>query len=305
MKTSKSQLIAILGAFLLLQGCAGNDQGPRGFGSPKEAADSLAAAIRADNVSELVAIMGSDSEDVINSGDEVADRARRQKFLAQYDKKHGLEYPEPTVATLVVGETDWPFPVPIVFENGKWTFDLESGREEIINRRVGENELSAIQVCKAYADAQREYALRDPQSTGKRAYARQFVSDSGKKNGLFWPVTEGERPSPMGEFAASASAEGYRRKEQGPTPYHGYYYRILEAQGPDAPDGALEYVVDGHMVLGFAIVAYPAEYDSSGVMSFIMSADGVVYQKDLGEQTEKLATEMKAFNPDSSWKRAE
>lgn len=304
MNSTKTQLIALLGALLFLQGC-GNDQGPRGFGSPNEAAESLVAAARTDNLPELISIMGSGSEEILDSGDAVGDRIRRQKFVAQYDKKHGLEYPEPTVATLVIGESAWPFPVPIVFENGKWMFDIESGREEIINRRVGENELSTIQVCKAIADGQREYALRDPEKTGKRVYARKFFSDPDKKNGLFWRTAEGEQPSPMGEFAASAAAEGYRKKEDGRTPYHGYYYRLLEGQGPDAPDGAVDYVVDGNMVLGFAVVAYPAEYGDSGVMTFIMAADGVVYQKDLGEETEKLATEMKLFNPDSSWKKAE
>jgi hypothetical protein len=179
------------------------------------------------------------------------------------------------------------------------------GQEEILNRRIGANELAAIKVCEAIGDAQRDYALLDPDGNGLHEYAQQFASDPGKKNGLYWPTAEGEKPSPLGEFAASAAAEGYRRKEEGPTPYHGYYYRILKAQGPHAPNGELDFVVNGRMELGFAVVAYPSDYGNSGIMTFIMGVDGVVYQKDLGEETAKIAKEMKVFDPDASWTKAE
>jgi hypothetical protein len=249
--------------------------------------------------------MGSEGEQIASSGDEVADRQRREKFLALYDQKHELVKEGGDRLTLVVGKNDWPFPVPIVREKSKWHFDTESGLEEILNRRIGENELSTIETCKAIADAQREYALMDPDGDGVREYARKFVSDPGKRDGLFWPTVEGEKPSPLGEFAAAAAAEGYRRSEGGPAPYHGYYFRILDAQGPHAPDGAVDYVVNGKMTLGFAVVAYPAEYGNSGVMTFIMGPDGVVYQKNLGEDTAKQANALKAFDPGEGWTKVE
>jgi hypothetical protein len=297
-------LVAILCVVgLLVQGCAGDRVEPQAFASPEEAVQALTSALRTDNTQQLLAIVGSEGEQLVESGDEVSDRQRRQKFLALYDQKHVIVDEGGDSKTLVIGESDWPFPVPIVREGQKWVFDSEAGTEEILSRRIGENELSAIQVCKAIADAQLDYAHRDPDGDGVHEYAQKFASDPGKRNGLYWPAAEGEKPSPLGEFAASAAAEGYARKEEGPTPYHGYYYRILLAQGPH--NGALDYVVNGKMILGFAVVAYPAEYDSSGIMTFIMGADGVVYQKDLGEQTAKLAAAMTAFDPGEGWKKVE
>jgi hypothetical protein len=291
---------------LLVQGCAQHDvTEPQSFASTDDAVRALTDAVRANDTNKLLAIVGSEGEAIVSSGDEVADRQRRQKFLALYDEKHSLANEKPDAATLVIGNSDWPFPVPIVRDDKGWFFDSEAGREEILNRRIGENELSAIQVCKAIGDAQREYAMRDPTGNGVHEYAQQFVSDSGRRNGLFWHVAEGEPPSPLGELAAGAAEEGYKRREQGPTPYHGYYYRILRAQGPSASNGALEYVVNGKMTLGFAVVAHPAEYGNSGIMTFIMGDDGVVYQKDLGEETAKLAGGMKAFDPGKGWTKVE
>lgn len=287
---------------LLMQGCAHNHRvKPQAFASPEEAASALTQALRTDDMNQLRAIVGSEGEPIIGSGDEVADRQRRQKFLKLYDEKHAFENQETDKATLVIGHSDWPFPVPVVRERQGWVFDAKAGREEILNRRIGENELSAIQVCHAIADAQREYALRDPDGDGVHEYAQQFASDPGKRNGLYWPVTAGEDPSPLGELVVQAAAEGYTRKEQGPTPYHGYYYRILRTQGPHAPSGALDYVVNGKMTLGFAVVAYPAEYGNSGIMTFIMGPDGVVYQRNLGEKTAELAGGMQAFDPGEGW----
>jgi hypothetical protein len=289
-------------ALLLLPGCAHNPQGaPRTFASPNDAVQTLTVAVRADDIPQLLAIMGSDGEEIVSSGDEAADRIRRQRFLTLYDEKHSLVPEGDGRMTLVVGNADWPFPVPIVRQGSKWHFDSQAGVEEILNRRVGENELFTIQVCKAIGDAQQEYALKHPNGDGVREYARQFISDPGKRNGLYWLTAEGEDPSPLGELAASAAAEGYHRRTEGLTPYHGYYYRILTAQGPNAPDGALDYVVNGKMSLGYAVIAYPAEYGNSGVMTFIMGADGVVYQKNLGDDTAKVAAAITTFDPGEGW----
>jgi hypothetical protein len=288
----------------LTQGCATERVEPKAFATPEAAAEALVGAIRADKIDQVLAIFGSDGKAIISSGDPVADRQTRQKFLALYDEKHAIVDEGADSKNLVIGNSDWPLPVPIVREGQQWAFDAEAGREEILNRRIGNNELSAIQVCKAIDDAQHEYALRGPDGSGTHAYAQQFASDPGKRNGLYWRAAEGEEPSPLGEMAAAASAEGYVRKE-GPNPYHGYCYRILRAQGPAAPNGTMDYVVKGRMILGFAVAAYPAEYDNSGIMTFIMGNDGVVYQKDLGKDTAKLARAMKAFDPGEGWKKVE
>jgi hypothetical protein len=296
-------LLCIAAAFS--QGCATSDRTePQGFTSPEEAVQAFTIAIRTDNTEKLLAIMGSEGEPIISSGDDVADRLNRKKFLTLYDEKHSIVDDEDG-KTLVIGKSEWPFPIPLVKEGGKWVFDAESGKEEILNRRIGNNELSAIEVCKAIGDAQKEYALRDPDNDGVHEYAQKFASDEGKHNGLFWRTAEGEKPSPLGELAAEAAEEGYKRKEEGRTPYHGYYYRILTSQGPDAPGGAMDYMSNGHMILGFAVVAWPAEYNNSGIMTFIMGPDGVAYQKDLGEDTARLASEMPAFNPGEGWKKSE
>jgi hypothetical protein len=290
----------------LLQGCAATQpDGAQSFATAKDAADALTGALRAHDKAKLLAIVGPNGQDIISSGDEVADRARGEKFLALYDQKHALAPDGPNTMILEVGDDNWPLPVPIVFKNGAWSFDSEAGKEEILNRRIGENELSVIQVCKAIADAQKDYALQTVSADGVNEYAQKFLSDEGKHDGLYWPTAEGEKPSPLGEIAAEASAEGYKRKEGGPTPYHGYCYRILTAQGPHAPGGALNYIENGKMALGFAVVAYPADYGNSGIMTFIMCADGIVYQKDLGDDTEKLAKEMKEYDPGEGWTKSE
>jgi len=302
---------------LLAQGCTKSPEGAGGaagagaaagtgvFGSADEAATALTSALRASDRPRLLAIMGSDAEQILSSGDEVQDRNRREKFLALYDEKHALVNAGENEVTLVVGKADWPFPVPIVRQDGSWRFDTDAGFDEIINRRVGENELSAVQVCRAIADAQREYAWKHPDADGVNQYARQFYSDPGKHNGLYWPSAPGEEPSPLGELAAAAAAEGYTRRTEGPTPYHGYCYRLLEAQGPHAPDGAVSYVVDGKLTLGFAVVAYPAEYGDSGVMTFIMGPEGTVFQKNLGDDTAKLVGEITTFDPGDGWTKVD
>jgi hypothetical protein len=276
------------------------------FASPEEAVNALVKALKSDDVKALAAIFGPGSRDLLFSGDPVADKTTRERFLSRYGEKNRLEVTE-AKANLNIGNDDWPFAVPLVKKEGLWYFDTKQGREEILARRIGQNELSTIQVCLAYVDAQREYFRKDRDGDGLLEYAQKFGSDKGKKNGLYWPVKEGEGQSPLGPLFASAQEKGYSAKAAGgkPIPYYGYYYRILTGQGKNAPGGAYDYVVKGNMIGGFALVAYPAKYGASGVMTFIVNHDGVVYQKDLGKNTEKTALAMKVFDPDSTWKKAQ
>ena len=203
---------------------------------------------------------------------------------------------------MIVGKQEWPFPIPVVKKGQSWVFDTDKGKEEILNRRIGENELNTIQVMLAVVDAQREYAMKDRDKNELLEYAQKFVSDPGKKNGLYWEAKAGEAESPLGPIMAQARSEGYRGKPAStPPPYHGYRYRILTAQGKDAPGGAYSYLVKGKMIGGFAVVAYPAEYGNSGVMTFIVNHDGKVFQKNLGKNTAGIASAMKEYNPDSTW----
>jgi hypothetical protein len=277
------------------------------FETPEAAVTALVEALRAEALSHLETILGAESEDILDSGDAVADRNGRQRFVGHYDAKHRIERTGDRTAVLHVGEADWPLPIPVVKGDGGWVFDTEAGRQEILNRRIGRNELAVIQVCLALADAQREYARTDWDGDGVLAYARRFRSEPGRKDGLFWKVEAGGTPSPLGPLVANAVAEGYgaRAAEGEREPYHGYHYRILERQGPNAPGGAFEYVVREKMIGGFAYVAWPADYGVSGVMTFTVNHDGVVYQKDLGDDTAKLAQEMQAFDPDTTWKKAQ
>ena len=209
--------------------------------------------------------------------------------------------------TLVVGNQEWPFPIPIVKKGETWVFDTKAGNEELLNRRIGRNELNTIQTCLAIVDAQREYAMKDRDSDKLLEYAQKFWSTPGKKDGLYWEAKEGEAQSPLGPLAARAVEEGYDGRKPGdkPMPYHGYFYRILKAQGKNAPGGAYDYVVRGKMIGGFALVVFPAEYGASGIMTFIVNHDGVVYQKDLGKETGKIAKAMTKFDPDKTWKKVE
>ena len=215
----------------------------------------------------------------------MVDKAARERFVGAYEEKNRMEGAGTEKVVLYVGNDEWPFPVPVVNEQGSWRFDSKEGRQELLARRIGRNELSVIQVCLAYVDAQREYALKDRDGDGLLAYAQKFGSTPGKKDGLYWKAKEGDEQSPLGPLAAAAQKQGYtgRKKGDKPTAYHGYYYRILNGQGKDAPGGAYDYVVKGKLIGGFALVAYPAQYGSSGIMTFIVNHDGVVYQKDLGK----------------------
>ncbi|MCU0596778.1 MAG: DUF2950 domain-containing protein [Desulfobacterota bacterium] len=274
------------------------------FASPEEAVKAMIEALKANDVKTLEAIFGPGSKDLISSGDPVADQAGREQFVKQYEEKNRLEQTGDK-AVLSVGNEDWPSPIPILKKDGLWRFDAKAGREEILARRIGRNELSTMKVCLAYVDAQREYAIKDRDSDGLLEYAQKFGSDKGKKNGLYWQAKQGEEQSPLGRLAAVAQNQGYRKKGKTPQPFFGYYYRILTGQGKNAPGGAYDYIVKGNMIGGFALVAYPAKYGSSGVMTFMVNHDGVVYQKDLGKNTEKAAQAMKLFDPDSTWKKAQ
>jgi hypothetical protein len=275
------------------------------FASPAEAAQAFADALSANDTQSAQAILGPEGEKLLHSGDAVADRKAAQRFLGAYAKQHRLEQRSEEMAILHVGEQDWPFPIPIVRKNGAWLFDTAAGADEILNRRIGRNELNAIQVCLAVVDAQREYASTDHDGSGVRAFARRLVSTPGKKDGLYWPSGSAEQPSPLGPLVARAAEEGYPTSAPAGkrVPYHGYYYRMLTGQGGDANGGAYDYLVDNRMVGGFALVAYPARYKVSGIMTFIVNHDGTVYEKDLGQDTSELARSMTTFNPDEIWRR--
>jgi len=268
------------------------------FNSPDDAASALASAVKSGIGRDMLKVLGPDGEDIVVSGDEVADKAAREKFLAAYDTRHSVKV-DGKRAALIVGADDFPFPIPLVHTKSGWEFDTDEGRQEILYRRIGRNELDAIQSCLAFVDAQNEYAEKD-RGLGVGVYAQRIVSSPGKKDGLFWR-DDGD-PSPLGELAAEASSEGYKLEGKG-APYHGYYYRILKAQGSNAPGGALNYVVKGKMIGGFALIAYPAEYGNSGVMTFLVNHAGTVFQKDFGDRTARIAERMTSFNPDQTWKK--
>jgi Protein of unknown function (DUF2950) len=270
------------------------------FSSPDEAASALASAVKSGAKRDLLKVLGANGEDIIDSGDEVADKESREKFLAAYDARHSVKV-DGKKASLILGADDFPFPVPLIRTKTGWEFDIDSGRDEILYRRIGRNELDTIQIILAFVDAENEYADKD-RGDGVGTYAQRIVSSPDKKDGLYWPSDNND--SPLGELAAEANAEGYKAGS-GPQPYHGYYYRILTQQGTSAPGGALNYIVKGKMIGGFALVAYPADYGNSGVMTFIVNHAGTVYQKDLGEHTETIVKTMTSFDPDKSWKKVE
>jgi len=294
--------VALLLTFGLTDASSAATAPQKSFSSAEEAAKAVVAAARNNNEKELLAILGAQAKELIFSGDPVADKQRRGQFLAAYDENNRLTS-EVENTILIVGKQDWPFPIPIVKKGQAWVFDTEKGKQEVLNRRIGENELNTIQTCLAIVDAQREYAMKARSGGGLLEYAQKFRSDQGKKNGLYWEAKAGEEQSPLGQFAARAQSEGYGQKKASdkPVPYRGYYYRILTAQGKDAPGGAYSYIVKGKMIGGFALVAYPAEYGNSGVMSFIVNHDGKVFQKDLGKNTAAVASATKEYNPDSTW----
>jgi hypothetical protein len=300
--------VLLLAAVFLVWVLAGQARAATGeqrvFPSPEEAVKSLVEALKANDLQALGSIFGPDSEELIESGDPVEDQARRSHFVKLYEEKNSLTQSGQGME-LSVGNEDWPFPIPVVQKNGQWYFDTEAGRDEILARRIGKNEWYAIQFCLAYVDAQREYAGKDRDGDGLLTYARKFRSDQGKHNGLYWEAKEGEEQSPLGELAAAAQKQGYDMEGEKPAPFLGYYYRILTGQGENAQGGAYDYLVQEKLLGGFALVAYPALYQSTGVMTFLVNHEGQVYQKDLGEKTEEAAQAISLFDPDSSWQKAE
>ena len=283
---------------LVLMGTA--SQAQQSYPTPEEAASALAAAAKS-GPRDILKVLGRAADDIVSSGDEVADADIRARFVSMYDAKHAIKAEANKKATLLLGPDDFPFPIPLVNTKAGWEFDTDEGRIEVLRRRIGRNELDAIQTALAYVDAQNEYADKD-RGQGAGVYAQRFLSTPGKKDGLFW--RDDNDPSPLGALVAEASAEGYKPGE-GPAPYHGYYFRILKGQGPDAPGGVLNYVVKDKMIGGFALIAWPAEYGNSGVMTFVVHHAGTVYEKDLGPRTDFVAPRMKLFDPDTTWKTAD
>ncbi len=275
------------------------------FPSPEAAVDGLVKAAREYNTKELAALLGPGSEPLVSTGDAVDDRQNWEAFIKSYEEKNRLEPVGRGKVMLHIGKDDWPFPIPIVLSGKNWRFDTKAGKDEILNRTIGENELSAIQVLLAIADAQHDFADDTRERTGRPEYAQKLESTPGRKDGLYWEAAPGEKQSPLGPLAARARAEGYSESPGLPTPFHGYYYRILKAQGKNAPGGAYEYVIDGKMIGGFAVLAYPAAYGASGVYTFMVNHDGVVYRKNLGKNTAKIAAAMTKFDPDSTWKKVQ
>jgi hypothetical protein len=278
-------------------------QAAREFASPEDAVQALVAAVKAGHVADLLVILGSEGRDLIESSDPAAARRNREVFTVAAREQWHLEDAAPDQKTLVIGNEHWPFPVPIVKEQSRWRFDTAAGKEEVIARRIGRNELAAIAAAHAYVTAQRRYAQAAHDGNPAGAYAMKFASDPGKENGLYWPVKTGQKRSPLGDLVAQAAAEGRAVAYDRPaaSPFHGYYFKILTAQGSAVREGRKPYVIKGLMTGGFALVAWPAQYDVTGVMTFVVSHEGVVHEKDLGPGTDAAARQITVYNPDASW----
>lgn len=302
-KYSISQFLLFAVLLSVAPGLAATDNnGRKSFASPQEAVKSLVQAARSDNTTELVAILGPGSQEIVSSGDPVTDKSGRKRFVTLYDEKIVIEGAETGSAVLSLGNEDYPFPIPVVKDGDVWRFDAEAGKEELLNRRIGRNELAVIEVLHAYVAAQREYAATDWNGDGATEFAQQVRSTPGKKDGLYWAANEGGQESPLGPLAAQAAQEGYTKEN---IALYGYHYRILTAQGKDAAGGDFDYLVNGRMILGFALVAWPAQYGASGIMTFIVNHNGIVFQQDLGENSATLAAAMGIFNPDPGWSKVE
>ncbi|HEV8503147.1 MAG TPA: DUF2950 domain-containing protein [Casimicrobiaceae bacterium] len=271
----------------------------KSFATPEDAVNALVQAAQAHDRSATLAVLG-DAGEWISSGDAVADKAKVDGFLADYAAKHAVAR-DGDKATLTIGSDDFPFAFPLVKRGDQWRFDTASGKEELLARRIGANELSAMKVLQAIVDAEQDYAAADPPGDGLPAYAQRFMSRPGKRDGLYWPTKEGEPQSPLGVLVTQAAGEGYKQGDKAPTPYHGYFYRMLKGQGKNAESGAFDYVVHGRGIAGFAVIAYPARYANSGIMTFIVNQSGKVYQADLGPGTKTKAEAMQRFDPGKGW----
>lgn len=287
--------LALLGLPLLATGCASTASAT--FATPAEAMHELVVAAQDADAAE--SLLGPGGFSLLRSGDEVADQQDYEAVVAQIEEKLAFEQVGDGRMIALLGDEGWEFPIPLVSVDGGWRFDVEAGREEVINRRVGRNELSTIATLREIVDAQREYAS-EGRDGNPPAFAARILSSPGKRDGLYWPVAEGEAESPLGSFVAEAAEEGYRSDR--PIPYHGYYYRLLTAQGPSAPGGARSYLDEqGRLTRGFAVLAWPASYGNSGVTSFVVNRQGIVFQKDLGAETQAAASAIRAYDPDASW----
>jgi len=299
----------VLGAAVLLGGIAqaapNAPESQRSFASAEEAAAAFVTALRDENDADLHAILGPDSNRVIDSGDQYADKELHRRFVELFDQKHAIVQTAPGHAELDVGPDDWPMPIPLVQHEGRWAFDTKAGEQTIVDRRIGRNELSAIRTLLAAVDAQHDYFKRMKQAEGRGRYATRFISTHGRHDGLYWPVAAGEHESPLGPLIDAAQDAGYPGTLIGgkPIPYEGYNFRILTAQGPNGDGGARDFIQLGRMTDGFAMVAWPAVFGSTGIMTFIVGPDGDVYQKDLGAETSHIAASMTTFDPDLSWAR--
>jgi len=279
---------------------AQSQTGGQGFATPEDAVNALIQAAGNYDVSALEKILGKDGEDLVKSADTVADKNRAEKFaaLAKEKTKVTTDSKNKARATVTVGNDDWPLPIPIVLRNGKWYFDSKDAHGEILRRRIGSNELDAIAICRGYVEAQEEYAQTIHNNSGVNQYAQKIISTSGKQDGLAWQNPDGTWGGPVGEGVAKAIGRGYTSRTE---PFHGYYFKVLKGQGPSARLGQLDYVINGAMIGGFALVAWPAEYRVTGVQTFMVSYDGAVYQKDLGPDTAKIASGMERYDPDKTW----
>jgi Protein of unknown function (DUF2950) len=305
-KPDLADLVRVAALAALLFACfpansAAQQKGQKTFSSPEEAGKAFVTAAQNNDEKALLEILGPDGKQIISSGDSIEDAENRANFARRYEEMHRFVRETDGTVTLYIGAENWPAPIPLVMKGNVWFFDTEAGKREILFRRVGRNEMSAIRICEGLVNAQKEYY-----ATQHNEYAKQIFSDDGQHNGLYWKASEGEPQSPIGPLVASAVAEGYVKGSNGPpTPYRGYLFHVLTRQGKDAQGGAKSYIANGKMTEGFAFVAYPAEYRSSGVMTFIVNQDGTVYQKDLGKKTEALGKAMQEYNVDSSWRKAE
>jgi len=279
----------------------------RAFASPEDAVKALVEAVKAGNLDALRAIFGPEGRELVASSDPATARLNRQVFTVAVSEQWHLEDATPGRKTLVIGNEDWPFPVPLVKGTDGWRFDTAAGKEEVLARRIGRNELDAIATSRAYVTAQQRYAQQGHDGKPAGVHATKFQSDPGKENGLYWPTARGQKRSPLGDLVAQAAEEGrpFGADRAQPTPFHGYYFKILTGQGAAASGGARSYIVKGEMSGGFALVAWPAQYDATGVMTFIVNQDGIVRERDLGPQTDATARKMTAYNPDASWRQVQ
>jgi hypothetical protein len=305
-KFAWASLLKLAAVSVLLAGCFTADslaqqQGQKTFSSPEDASKALVTAAQSNDEKALLEILGPEGKQIVSSGDESEDAENRANFVQKYQEMHRIVKEPDGTTTLYIGAENWPTPIPLANHANSWYFDSGAAKKEILFRRIGRNEISTIRVCQEFVAAEKDY-----HSIQHGEYAQKIFSDEGQHNGLYWKAADGDLASPIGPLVAAAVVESYAKSQGGAsTPYLGYYYRILTSQGKNAPGGAKSYIVNGKMTEGFALLAYPAEYRSSGVMTFTVNEDGVVYQKDLGKKTDALAKAMKKYNPDSSWQKAE